>query len=315
MTPEEWERCDDPAKMLEFLRDVALARDRALREQFIPRDTGRVGDRQVRLFAAACCRQVWPVLTDPRSRAGVEGAERCGEDSAAAWAMHALHRAAGEAEGVAAALSDDLDDHSAAAQAWLDTGADPCGAARWRAALAGQNAAHTAFCAAATAGYACRAWRGEIRDWVERVALRGNAWTCGEKTAQWASFAATVWSENVDAALVAGWLVGQRGEEEEDLVAARRPAQAVQANLLRDIAGSPFRPPPVLAPAVLAYNGGAARRLAEVIYEGRCFNEVPILAELLEETGCTDANLLGHLRGPGPHTLGCWALDLILARE
>ena len=158
MTPEEWERCDDPRKMLVFLRDVGRAR--AMREQPLPPDTGRVGERQVRLFAAACCRQLWPVLTDQRSRAAVEGAERCGEDSATALAMHALWRAAGEAEGVAAALGDDLDDHSAAAQAWLDTGADPCGAARWRAALAGQNAAHTAFCAAATAGYACRAWRG-----------------------------------------------------------------------------------------------------------------------------------------------------------
>jgi hypothetical protein len=119
----------------------------------------------------------------------------------------------------------------------------------------------------------------------------------------------------VDAALVAGWLVGQREEEEKSLVAARRLAKAVQANLLRDIAGSPFRPPPVIAPALVASNDGAARRLAEVTYEGRCFNELPILADLLEETGCTDANLLGHLRGPGPHTLGCWALDLILARE
>jgi hypothetical protein len=38
-----------------------------------------------------------------------------------------------------------------------------------------------------------------------------------------------------------------------------------------------------------------------------------VLGELLEETDCTDADLLGHLRGPGPHTLGCWALDLILS--
>jgi hypothetical protein len=205
----------------------------------------------VRLFAAACCRQLWPVLPDQRSRAGVEGAERCGEDSATALAVQALHRAAGEAEGVAAVLRDDLDDLGAAAEPWLDTGADCGGAARWRATLAGQYAAHAAYCAAATALYACQDWRGEVRDWSERAWLRGNAWTCGEKTAQSASVAATVWSENVDAALVAGWLVGQLGEG-EIFHAARRPAQAVQADLLRDIAGSPFRPPPVIAPAVLA---------------------------------------------------------------
>src|SRR6516165_9406196 len=129
MTPEEWDRCDDPVKMLGFLWDVRRARAR--RKQSIPRDTGRVGDRQVRLFAAACCRQLWPVLTDERSRAGVEGAERCGEDSATALAMDALHRAAGEVKYVDYPEAHD-DDIIAAARAWLDSGADRGGAARWR---------------------------------------------------------------------------------------------------------------------------------------------------------------------------------------
>jgi hypothetical protein len=40
-----------------------------------------------------------------------------------------------------------------------------------------------------------------------------------------------------------------------------------------------------------------------------------VLADLLEEAGCADAGLLGHLRGPGPHVLGCHALDLILAKD
>src|SRR3954468_6580432 len=101
MTPEEWERCDDLWKMLEF-REA-----RALRKQSIPPDTDRVGDRQALLFAAACCRQLWPVLTDERSRAAVEGVERCGEDPATALALDALHRAAGEAEGAVAAQRDD----------------------------------------------------------------------------------------------------------------------------------------------------------------------------------------------------------------
>jgi hypothetical protein len=35
-----------------------------------------------------------------------------------------------------------------------------------------------------------------------------------------------------------------------------------------------------------------------------------VLADALEEAGCTDADLLGHLRGPGPHFRSCWALDL-----
>jgi hypothetical protein len=40
-----------------------------------------------------------------------------------------------------------------------------------------------------------------------------------------------------------------------------------------------------------------------------------ILSDALEEAGCADAALLGHLRAPGPHTRGCWPVDLVLARE
>jgi len=259
MMPEEWERYGDPKKMLEFL----IFRARALRKQSI-RHTGCVGDRQARLFAAACCRQLWPVLTDERSRAGVEGAERCGEDPATAWATDALHRAAGEVDDPEA----HDDDNRAAAQSWLDSGADRRGAARWRAALAAQYAAHAAYCAAAAAANAYRAWRGEFRDrWEDRASLRHSAWVCAEKTARAASVAATAWSEKVDAALVAGWLVGQLGEGEVEKVfdAAFRPAKAVQANLLRDIVGSPFRPPPFIAPAVLAYHGATVPKLARAI--------------------------------------------------
>jgi hypothetical protein len=38
------------------------------------------------------------------------------------------------------------------------------------------------------------------------------------------------------------------------------------------------------------------------------------LAECLDDAGCDDAELLEHLRGPGPHFRGCWAIDLLLNR-
>jgi hypothetical protein len=78
---------------------------------------------------------------------------------------------------------------------------------------------------------------------------------------------------------------------------------------------NPFRTSPVIDPAVLTYNGGAAGRLAQSIYDSRRFEDLPVLADLLEEAGLTDAALLGHLRGPGPHVLGCFALDLLLGRS
>jgi len=36
---------------------------------------------------------------------------------------------------------------------------------------------------------------------------------------------------------------------------------------------------------------------------------------MLEDAGCTDAKLLGHLRVPGPLVRGCRAVDLVLGKE
>jgi hypothetical protein len=38
-------------------------------------------------------------------------------------------------------------------------------------------------------------------------------------------------------------------------------------------------------------------------------------ADALEDAGCTDAELLGHLRRPWPHARGCWVVDLILGKS
>jgi hypothetical protein len=40
-----------------------------------------------------------------------------------------------------------------------------------------------------------------------------------------------------------------------------------------------------------------------------------LLADALEDAGCGDAAVLSHCRGEGPHYLGCWVLDGLLAPE
>jgi hypothetical protein len=96
----------------------------------------------------------------------------------------------------------------------------------------------------------------------------------------------------------------------------------MQAVLLREIVAYPFRHATTIDPAWLACQGGLVRQLALAAYDDRRLPEgtldparLTTLADALEDAGCTDAELLGHLRVPGPHVRGCWALDLILSRE
>jgi hypothetical protein len=85
--------------------------------------------------------------------------------------------------------------------------------------------------------------------------------------------------------------------------------QRAECELLRDVFGNPFRP--AKRPACLPRRGGTIRALAETIYRDRTFAELPVLADALEDAGCSDDVILSHLRAPGPHVRGCWAVDLL----
>jgi hypothetical protein len=55
--------------------------------------------------------------------------------------------------------------------------------------------------------------------------------------------------------------------------------------------------------------------LAEVVYEDRAFERLPMLADALIDAGCGEDIILAHCRSPEPHIRGCWAVDLVLAKE
>jgi hypothetical protein len=86
------------------------------------------------------------------------------------------------------------------------------------------------------------------------------------------------------------------------------------ANHLRDIFGVPGRSI-VVDLSWISWQGGIVRRLAETIYEDRSFDHLSVLADALEEAGCTDPEILSHCRQPTTHTRGCWVLDLLLGKE
>ncbi len=74
-------------------------------------------------------------------------------------------------------------------------------------------------------------------------------------------------------------------------------------------------PAPVLIdPAWLRWNGGTIPKVAEAIYADQDFGRLPVLADALEEAGCTNPDILSHCRGAGPHIRGCWVVDLLRGR-
>jgi hypothetical protein len=236
MTEAEWLSCTDPAPMLDFA-------------------SGWLSERKLRLFGCACCRRLWPLLTERGSRDAVAAAEQS-TDRPPAPAP-----AAPPGRPVAAVFL------------------PPCPCARC-AVTGGRNAALAA-------------------PWALSRPARDAAGVASGSTA----FAA---------ACLAFAEAG--GADEAAWEAARAAERARQADLLRDLAGNPFRPAR-LPPPVLLWNDGTVRRLARSAYDGRAFDRLPILADALEEAGCDNGDILSHFRRCGDHARGCWALDLLLGRH
>jgi hypothetical protein len=230
MTETEWLACLWPESMLRFLRDG-----------------GRLSARKGRLFATACCRRVWHLMTDEHSRRATEVAERF-------------------ADGLASAR--DRDSATEEIYALVEPlGADQPDAAPASAALA-------AF------------W-----------ALEGMAHAAADAAADALSFA---------------------GETDADDAEGE---QAAQCRLLHDLFGPlPFGPVH-LPPSLIGENGGVVVELARAAYELRSLpsghldpTRLSVLADTLEEAGCTDAAILAHCRGGGVHVRGCWVVDGLLGK-
>jgi hypothetical protein len=221
----------DPQAMLAFLQG-----------------SGKLNERKARLFAAACCRRIWHLLTDKRSGWSLEVVERFADRLKSADELRV-------AAGFAAFVAEQL-------------------AALYSRGTREQGA----FIKAAEA--------------VQVATAGGNEYRVSQLAAQ---------------------AVGETGVAEEES----------QSHYLRDLFGPwPFRPTPAINPAWLTWNDGMVQQLAETAYQERALpsghlerERLWILADALTDAGCTDAALLDHLRGPGPHCRGCWAIDLLTGRE
>jgi hypothetical protein len=82
-------------------------------------------------------------------------------------------------------------------------------------------------------------------------------------------------------------------------------------SILHDVVGNPFQPAS-LEPHWITEN---VVGLALAIYDERCFDRMPILADALMDAGCFDDEILNHCRSEGPHVRCCWVVDLLLGKE
>ena len=111
------------------------------------------------------------------------------------------------------------------------------------------------------------------------------------------------------------WEWGFSGIPDPLWLSTRRAVHEDYPAILREVVGNPFRPSPYIGTACLAWNDGAIPKIAWGIYNDRAFDRLPILADALEEAGCSDVAVLQHCRREGGHLRGCWLLDLILRTD
>jgi hypothetical protein len=120
----------------------------------------------------------------------------------------------------------------------------------------------------------------------------------------------------VEAAWKAAWNVVA---EVHNAVRRDRHAEGVQeaqaqADLLRHLFGNPFRPV-AIDPSWLTWNDATIPRLARALSDEGPSAHLGVLLDALQEAGCTAAPILGHLRRPGPHPRGCWAIDALRGQQ
>lgn len=231
MTEQQWLSCEDPSKLMAVLWD-----------------DDRSTERKFGLFAAACCRRVWPLLTGVGLRHAVELAER-----------------------------------------FADGAADAEELAKARMQLP-------------------RLWAGGTA--AKEVASEAAATTLTRLGPGLALFVARAVARAV-------WVGAKTGA-----VARWDDEGAWQCDALRDLFGPlSGRPRPPDA-AWLEWDRGVVIRLARAAYEVRLLPSgeldharLAVLADALEDAGCTDDVLLSHLRSATPHLRGCWAIDLLLGKE
>lgn len=191
MDEEDWLACAEPAKMLEFVKEKA-------------------SDRKFRLFGCSCCRRIWHLIADPRSRQAVEASERFAEGTLSETELHLAQQQAHEAS-------------EAIRLAWAFAAAKVALPPRWWETMPES---------AVTAMLSGNSILNELELWEEVAEIAGDtSWATASETIDVAGEALPVGSAQYYAAFKEA-----KGKE-----------RLTQVGILRHIFGNPFQPYP--APA------------------------------------------------------------------
>jgi hypothetical protein len=267
---------------------------------------GKASDRKLRLFAVACCRRIGHMLTDERSKRAVETAEMFADGLATDEDREAASRAAWNVKTEGLVLQENERASEPRQAEWTKTEAT-----LWAAEAAAWAVTEEAIKAGNSTSLTLQGAM-ELEARYSMSLLTGMTAECQ---------GATMWEVDLFAGDEEKRKAALRWFSEKAAVARKdweRKKDAVveeerwrQSQLIRDC----FNPFNRQGHSTASWEEGIVVKLAQSVYDERAFDRLPVLADALEEAGCTSEAILNHCRQPGPHVRGCWVVDLLLGKE
>lgn len=237
MTEIDWFQSTDPRPLISFLLS----------------NYGRSNiDRKLRMFALACCRELWGTLADEPTRTALALVEHIADGDQRPTQVGVIQLPVG--------------------QAVIDCDASDLGPVGWLGPPQGKGAEER---------FDMDAVPLNLARFLEEAACARNV----------------LWPSD--------WLVNR-------FEFAGLPPYR-QLDFFRDVVRCPAQPVH-FQQAWLRSNGALVRRMAERMYAAEDFADLPILADALEDAGCTSSEILDHCREPRRHVRGCWVVDLLLGK-
>lgn len=298
MTEQEWLTCGDPKVMLEYLKGPPSTEIREMWGRSVPITTYNaklITERKARLFGVACCRWFSDLFDQPHCQRLIEyglRSELFQDRGLKVPEANCCLRAIELAERAAEETVSEME---------LDTLAE---------AVESLNQAGGAYAAShdSTDEYEHRlVATAEIASAIGTICSGCSARSdvFGHVHGMFDNLAGVVWKTAQAAAWRKGLVFVQNihGGDPDN--------RTLNAGLLRDVVGNPFRP----IAAETAWLTSDVVALAEGIYAERAFDRMPILADALQDAGCANDDILHHCRDTSlTHVRGCWVIDLLTGR-